>query len=146
MIVALFAALALQTAPDAATATLATADRCLDVMLGETEPPARPERVTLADGRQAVILLGRDGCSLAVDGWRDDSGLLADKVRDDLTGDRQGWTVSEWRQLRVNESGPTLWTTLVLPDVRRHSGYWIQIIEPQQGAPERLEISFGIDP
>lgn len=148
MILTLLAALSLQTPEpsDAATAVLALSDQCLVVMTDEDEAPAGIRRLRLADGREADVIIGRDGCSLGIDDWTDDAGALAARVRDGLLAESDAWTVSQWRERRVNESGPTLWTSIVLPDVRRHSAYWVQIIEPERGAPRRLEVSYGIGP
>lgn len=150
MIGALVATLVLQAAPDpapdAATTTIEVAGRCMDVMTGRAEPPAGPERVTLDDGREARIEISAAGCRLSVDDWSPDGGVYATRVRDGLAAASGHWTVSQWRASVVNESGPTRWTTLVFPDIRRHSAFWIQIIEPERGAPERLSITFGIAP
>ena len=143
MITPLLAALALQTqaAPNAADVILQTTDSCLAVMQGEAD--ARSERIALDDGREASIILGRDGCSLDIDGWRDDQGTTAARVRDALTA-APHWQTTQWREQQVNEAGPGLWTSVVFPDIRRHSAYFVQIIEPVQGAPQRLSVSYGI--
>jgi len=147
VIAALFAALAVQSAPDAASVTLALSEQCLAVMTSEAEAPAvGRKRVPLADGREAAIIIGRDGCSLSIDDWRDDGGAFATTVRDDLLARPMRWTMSQWRESRASESGPALWSAMVIPDIRRHSAFYIQIIEPGHGAPERLEVSFGIAP
>ncbi len=149
MIPHLFAALALQTppAPDAVTATLDLSEQCLTVMTGRAEAPANAwNRIALADGREATTTIGTGGCSLSIDNWRDDGGAFATTVRDGLLAGHMRWTVSQWREPRANESGPALWSAMVIPDIRRHSAYFIQIIEPGRGAPERLDVSFGIAP
>lgn len=148
MILTLLAALTLQTPepPDAATAVLDLSEQCLAVMTGRAEPPAAVRRTLLSDGREAVVIVGRDGCTLSIDGWSDDAGSFATRVRDGLLADSRHWRVSQWRERQVNESGPRLWTSIVFPDIRRHSAYWVQIIEPERGAPQRLEVSLGIGP
>ncbi|WP_420471970.1 hypothetical protein [Brevundimonas sp. FT23042] len=149
MILTLLAALVLQTPepPDAAAATLDLSEKCLAVMTGRAEAPAAAwNRIALADGREATITIGRNGCSLGIDNWRDDGGAFATAVRDSLLAGRMRWTVSQWREPRASESGPALWSAMVIPDIRRHSAFYIQIVEPGHGAPERLEVSFGIAP
>ena len=138
-------ALAIQlTAPDAASLTVTVADRCLAVMEGEAEPVW--QALDLPGDRRATVDLRRDGCFLTLDNWAGDDGAFATTVRHGLetwTGD---WQVSQWREGRVNESGPSIWTTMVLPDIRRHSAYWVQIIEPEAGAAGVLSVSYGIGP
>lgn len=146
MIALLVAALALQPAPDAADVALDLSARCLRVMTGEAEPPAGLPMITLAGGLKARLALGAGGCSLTVEGWRGGSDDFAAKVRDGLLADSDHWRVTRWRERQVNESDPMLWTSLVFPDIRRDGAYRVQIIEPEQGAPGRLSVTFGIDP
>ncbi len=149
MIVPLLAVFAIQAepAPDAASAALDLSRQCLAVMKGQAEPPAvAVRRVPLSNGLQGSIRITPGGCSLEIDDWRDDSGAFAGQVRDGLLAQHGHWRVTQWRERRVNESGPTLWTSIVFPDARRHSAYWVQIIEPEQGAPAHLSVSFGIGP
>ena len=148
MMVSLLATLAVltQSEPDAAALTVDLSQRCLAAMTGEGAPPAGSTLVDLGDGLEALVMITASGCSLEIEGWRDDSGAFATEVRDRLLADGYRWQVAQWRERKVNESGPTRWTALVVPDVRRHSAFWMQIIEPEQGAPQRLSVSFGIGP
>jgi hypothetical protein len=148
MILILLAALTLQKAepPDAATAVLVLSEQCLAVMTSEAEPPATSRWLTLSDGREAEVVIGAGGCTLNIEGWSDDGGAFATAVRDGLSAQSLNWTVSQWRERQVNESGPARWSAMVVPDIRRHSAYWMQIIEPERGAPDRLSVSFGIGP
>lgn len=143
MLAALAMAIRLAT-PDAAALAVETADRCLAVMRDEAEPVH--ETLTLADDRLAIRDLRRDGCHVTVDAWRGDDGAFATAVRAGLEARLGRWQVSEWRQTRVNESGPAVWTTMVVPDIRRHSAYFIQIIEPVAGSGGVLSFSYGIAP
>jgi hypothetical protein len=148
LIVSLLATLVLQAqpAPDAAAATVDISRQCLAVMTDEAEPRAGSSLVPLDGGLEALVVITTNGCSLEIDGWREDSGAFTTRVRDGLLADVRDWEVAQWRERKVNESGPTRWTSLVIPDVRRHSAFWIQIIEPEEGAPSRLSVSFGIGP
>lgn len=149
MIVPMLAALALQAQPaqDAADLTLDLSQQCLAVMTGRAEPPAVGTRwIPVGGGLSASVTVSPGGCSFEVEGWRDDSGAFATRLRDGLLADSRHWQVAQWRERQVNESGPTLWTSIVFPDIQRHRAYWVQIIEPEAGAPERLSVEFGIGP
>ena len=124
MIVSLIAALGLQArpVPDAATATLDLSRQCLAVMQGDAEPPAVGVRyIPLADGLEASLMVSSGGCSLEVEGWRPDSAAFATQVRDGLLAHTNDWQVTQWREQRVSESGPTRWSTMRLrrPDEQR---------------------------
>lgn len=129
-------------APDAAALIVATEARCLSVMQGEIEPVR--EALDLSEDRRATIDLRRDGCFVTIDNWRGDASAFAQSVRDGLEARTGQWQVSQWRETVVNESGPSVWTTLIFPDIRRHSAYWMQIIEPAADAAGVLSVSYGI--
>lgn len=145
MLTALAMAMAAQlAAPDAAALIVATEARCLPVMQGEVEPVR--EALDLPGDRRATIDLRRDGCFVTIDNWRGDAGLFTEAVRDGLEARAGHWQVSQWRETVINESEPSVWTTLIFPDIRRHSAYWMQIIEPAAGAAGVLSVSYGISP
>jgi hypothetical protein len=148
MILTLLAALTLQAPepPDIATAVLSLSDHCLAVMTGRAEAPVGPRRLSLADGRDATVLVERGGCTLSIEDWADDSGIVPTGVRDGLLAASRHWRVTQWREREVSESGSRLRTSIVFPDIRRHSAYWVQITEPGSGSPHRLEVSYGIGP
>lgn len=131
-------------APEAAALIVATEARCLSVMQGEAEPVH--EAYDLPDDRRATVDLRRDACFVTIDNWRGDAGAFAASVRDGLEARAGHWQVSQWRETVANESGPSVWTTLIFPDIRRHSAYWVQIIEPAADAAGVLSVSYGIDP
>lgn len=147
MIAPLLAALTLQAAPpDAATVILGLRERCLAAMTETGAPGTGSSTVAVAGGLQASVSVRRDGCSLTIDGWRDRSEDFIHQVYEGVMVDDYDWQMSAWRRPQAGGTGSTLRTSFILPDAHGRRTYEVQILEPAEGAPARLSVTFRFVP
>ncbi|NJC41926.1 hypothetical protein GGQ87_002221 [Brevundimonas alba] len=140
MIASLFAALALATAPQQApgltTVVRTTLEQCLSGQ--QTGAGMLPD---LADADYAQSFRNGQECGLMAGGWIGDDGALVAAAREAVGAEGSDWT-GPVRELRVNESGPALWTRLEQAEGWAPAS--LLIIEPRAG--ERGDVEIHFDP
>ena len=123
-----------QQAPDLVTLIRVTLEQCgagrdlvvngvLDVSDADWARPFRNDRA----------------CGLTAEGWTGDDGALVAAVRAAVGAEEPDWSGSV-RELRVNESGPALWTTL--EQIEGWSPASLLVIEPTAGRVGSVEIHY----
>ena len=138
MIATLFAALALVSAPPQAP-DLTTLVRATLAQCGSGGEAVAGGVLDVADADWARPFRNDRACGLTAQGWTGDDGALVAAARAAVGAEGAEWTGTV-RELRVNESGPALWTEL--EQVEGWAPASLRIIEPPAGRAGSVEIHF----
>lgn len=123
-----------QQAPELAALVRSTLELCV-------ADPAKVVRTVedVADADWAQPFRTDGECGLTAEGWRGDGGALVAAARAAVGAEGPDWTGTV-RELRVNESGPALWTRLEQAEGWAPAS--LLIIEPPPGQRSPVEIHF----
>lgn len=138
MISTLFVALTLvpvpQQAPDLTTLVRTTLEQCVS-----GRDPVSGGMLDVVDADWARPFRNDHACGLTAQGWTGDEGALVAAARAAVGAEGPEWRGAV-RELRVNESGPALWTEL--EQVEGWAPASLRVIEPPAGRTGSVEIHF----
>lgn len=125
-----------QHAPDLTTVVRTTLEHCVS-----GQPAAAGLVADLSDADYAQPFGNGHVCGLTSEGWTGDDGALVAAARTAVGAEGPDWSGTV-RELRVNESGPALWTQLEQAEGWAPAS--LLIIEPRTG--ERGDVEIHFDP
>ena len=123
-----------QQAPDLTTLARTTLAQC-----GAGGEAVAGGGLDVADADWARPFRNDRFCGLLAQGWTGDDGALVAAARAAVGAEGGEWRGTE-RELRVNESGPALWTEL--EQVEGWAPATLRVIEPPAGRTGSVEIYF----